>query len=352
MASIDVNPSHTLLQGIMMIQSQTSYSYAIELHQVTKTYSSGRGLWGSQAEKVTALDRVDITVRRGEIFGMVGESGSGKTTAGRMMVRLEAPDSGTVKILGEPIGHLKSRALKQFRSAVQMIFQDPYQSLNPYLSVMDTVAEPLRIHSKASKDSVHSRVIQAIETAGLTPAVDYLKTYPHQLSGGQRQRVAIARAMVLDPQVVVADEPTSMLDASIAIQIYQLLEDIQKRRRMTMVLITHNLAAAHYLCDRLAVIYRGHIVETGTTQTIISAPRHPYTQALLDALPRYGNVWDQKKFNTLRSDERITDHSRDGCPFFSRCNRAEEALCAFKKPELKPLGNEHQAACFFAENHK
>ncbi len=334
------------------MQTSTSHPYAIELHQVTKTYSSGTALWGSPNLKVTALNQVDLAVRSGEIFGMVGESGSGKTTAGRLIVRLENPDSGVVKVLGESIGRLKSHALKQFRSRVQMIFQDPYQSLNPYLSVMDTVAEPLQIHTKASNNSVRERVIQAIETAGLTPALRYLKTYPHQLSGGQRQRVAIARVMVLDPRIVVADEPTSMLDASIAVQIYQLLANIQRQGRMTLVLITHNLAAAHYLCDRIAVIYRGHIVETGKAQSITSDPRHPYTQALLDALPKHGNVWAQKKFNTLRAKERIQDYSQDGCPFYSRCNRAEKTLCATKKPALRSLGDEHQTACFFAENHK
>ncbi len=331
------------------MQASRSRQNAIELHDVTKTYSSGKAFWGSRTTKVTALNQVDLAVRKGEIFGLVGESGSGKTTAGRLIVRLENPDSGTIRILGEPIRHLKSRALKQFRSEVQMIFQDPYQSLNPYLSVMDTVAEPLQIHTKTSTHSVLGRVIQTLETAGLTPAEDYLKTYPHQLSGGQRQRVAIARAMVLEPQVMVADEPTSMLDASIAVQIFQLLKSIQHQRRMTLVLITHSLAAAHYLCNRIAVIYRGHIVETGKARTIIADPRHPYTKALLDALPKYGHIWPQQEYNTLRSEERKADHTR-GCPFFSRCNRAEEKRCAPNRPELRSMDNEHQVACFFADN--
>jgi len=331
------------------MQASGSRQNAIELHHVTKTYSSGNAFGGSRTRDVTALDQVDLAVRKGDIFGLVGESGSGKTTAGRLMVRLENPDSGTIRILGEPISHLKGRALKQFRSRVQMIFQDPYQSLNPYLSVMDTVAEPLHIHTRTSTRSVLARVVQTLETAGLTPAGEYLKTYPHQLSGGQRQRVAIARAMVLEPQVVVADEPTSMLDASIAVQIYQLLESIQHQRRMTLVLITHSLAAAHYLCNRIAVIYRGHIVETGEARTLIADPRHPYTKALLDALPKYGHRWPQQEYNTLRAEERVVADSR-GCPFFSRCNRAEERLCAPKKPELRSTGNEHQVACFFAGN--
>lgn len=330
----------------MKDQRPNSRQTAVEFQQVTKTYSQGRAFSSSRALKVTALNQVNLTVAKGEIFGLVGESGSGKTTTGRLMVRLEKPDSGIIKIFGRPIGHLNGRALKTFRSKVQMIFQDPYQSLNPYLSVLDTVAEPLHIHSKASGNSVAGRVIQVLETAGLTPAADFLKTYPHQLSGGQRQRVAIARAMVLDPELVVADEPTSMLDASIAVQVYQLLKSIQQSRHMSMVLITHSLAAAQYLCDRIAVIYRGHIVETGAVRSIISDPRHPYTQALLDALPKFGNHWGQKKFNTLRSDERQSVPSQ-GCTFYSRCRRAEENPCTRNKPELRPLGDKHRAACFF-----
>ncbi len=333
-----------------MMESPTSDPLDIELLEVTKTYASGKALWGRADKKLTALDRLDLSVRQGDIFGMVGESGSGKTTAGRLILRLEQPDGGMVKVLGQPIARLKAKALKQFRRRVQMIFQDPYQSLNPYMSVLDAVAEPLCIHTGSARSKVRDKVAQAIETAGLTPAADYLRTYPHQLSGGQRQRVAIARAMILEPDVVVADEPTSMLDASIAVQIYQLLADIQRRRRMTLVLITHNLAAANYLCDRIAVIYRGHIVETGKTAAVINAPRHPYTQALLDALPRHGKALNKERFNTLRSQER--DGGAGGCPFFSRCNQAIETLCGTRKPPLMSSGDQHPAACFFAGNKK
>ena len=321
---------------------------AIELNQVTKTYQSGGSLIGSPSNLVTALKSIDLTIDRGEIFGLVGESGSGKTTTGRLIVRLEKPDKGSIRIQGQSIKRLHGKDLKQFRRRVQMIFQDPYQSLNPYMSVKDTVAEPLQIHHLRNGSKQTQHVVDTLDAVGLTPAVQFLDRYPHQLSGGQRQRVAIARAMVLEPEVVVADEPTSMLDASIAVQIYQVLVNIQQRQRMTLVFITHSLAAAHYMCDRIAVIYQGHIVESGPAKSVIGKPRHPYTQALLDALPKYGHVWKEKQYNTLRSRERdlVSDN---GCSFYTRCNGADESRCAVHSPKLRPVNGNHHAACFFAD---
>jgi len=324
---------------------------AITLDKVTKVYRSGIGLHRSGAAKVIALNEVDLAVRSGEIFGLVGESGSGKTTIGRLIVRLETPSAGTIAVNDVPIAQMRGGVLKDFRRRTQMIFQDPYQSLNPYLSVLDTVAEPLTIHKRPAPVTTRVKVIQTLEMVGLSPATEFLSSYPHQLSGGQRQRVAIARAMVLDPEVVVADEPTSMLDASISVQIYQILANIQRRKHMTLLFITHSLAAAHYLCDRIAVIYRGHIVETGPAKSIISAPCHPYTQALIDALPKYGHAWAEKRFNTLRAHERTVTNT-NGCPFFARCSRADENLCEARRPELCEIEDQHDAACFFAEEFK
>ncbi|MEJ2157063.1 MAG: ABC transporter ATP-binding protein [Desulfobacteraceae bacterium] len=322
---------------------------AIELDSVTKTYPSGGGSLNSSNEPVVALNHVDLTIRNGEIFGLVGESGSGKTTLGRLILRLEEPDSGSIMVDGTPIVTLKGRALKHFRKRAQMIFQDPYQSLNPYLSVMHTVAEPLTIHRANASLNIRPKVILTLDMVGLTPATDFLFRYPHQLSGGQRQRVAIARAMVLDPDLVIADEPTSMLDASISVQIFQILAEIQQRKQMTLLFITHSLAAAHYLCDRIAVIYHGHIVEIGPAKTIISRPCHPYTRALLDALPRFGHLWQEKRFNTLLTNERAAQEL-DGCPFFSRCRLAEEEKCAHTRPGLIRVDTDHASACFFAES--
>lgn len=324
---------------------------AIDLNHITKSYRLGGARLGHSDQNVIALDDVNLTIGSGEIFGLVGESGSGKTTIGRLIARLEKPDNGIIEVEGEPIARLRGRALKTFRRRVQMIFQDPYQSLNPYLSVIDTVAEPLNIHRKRAVTNIRTKVILTLELVGLSPAVEFLHRYPHQLSGGQRQRVAIARAMVLDPHVMVADEPTSMLDASISVQIYQILADIQRRKQMTLLFITHSLAAAHYLCDRIAVIYRGHIVETGPAKTIILKPCHPYTQALLDALPKFGHVWKKKRFNTLRAEARNVEN-KQGCPFFDRCSRGDENLCKDKRPDWIDLGDHHQSACFFSDEIK
>ncbi len=331
----------------MMVPNESNM--AIELDKVTKIYQSGGGPFNSTAERVVALNHVDLGIQKGEIFGLVGESGSGKTTLGRLILRLENPDRGAIKVDGIPIGTLKGGALKQFRRRAQMIFQDPYQSLNPYLSVKDTVAEPLAIHRKTAALNIRVKVLLTLDLVGLTPATEFLFRYPHQLSGGQRQRVAIARAMVLDPDLIIADEPTSMLDASISVQIFQILAEIQQRKKMTLLFITHSLAAAHYLCDRLAVIYRGHIVETGPAKRIISSPCHPYTQALLDALPKFGHLWQEKRFDTLLTPERPGEHP-DGCPFFSRCKRAEDNRCNKTRPEMIRVEDSHASACFFARS--
>lgn len=324
---------------------------AIDLNKVTKSYNSGGGPLSASIQKVVALNEVNLSIERGEIFGLVGESGSGKTTMGRLIARLEKPDAGVIKVEGESISRLRGGALKTFRSRVQMIFQDPYQSLNPYFSIIDTVAEPLNIHRKKAVKNIRTQVILTLEMVGLTPAVEFLSRYPHQLSGGQRQRVAIARAIVLEPDIVVADEPTSMLDASISVQIYHILADIQRRKQMTLLFITHSLAAARHLCDRIAVIYRGHIVEKGPADTIISKPCHPYTQALLDALPKFGHLWKEKRFNALRAQARSVENIA-GCPFFDRCNVADEKQCKDNPPDMFDLGDHHHAACFYAYSHK
>ena len=259
----------------------------LKLEQIYKVYSSRQSFWDRSPQEVVALNRVSLNIRRGEIFGLVGESGSGKTTTGRLIVKLEEPDDGKLLINGNDITKIKGKALKNFRRKVQMIFQDPYQSLNPYLSLYDTVSEPLIVHNIDSNANRKDLVRQALNSVGLAPADDFFYRYPHQLSGGQRQRVAIARAMILKPELVVADEPTSMLDAPISIQIFKILSDIRASMNVTFLFITHSLAAARYLCDRIAVIYRGELVETGSAEDIIQNPQHPYTQALIEAHPRF-----------------------------------------------------------------
>jgi peptide/nickel transport system ATP-binding protein len=259
----------------------------LKLEQVYKVFRSGGSFWDRSSQEVVALNGVSINIRRGEIFGLVGESGSGKTTTGRLIVKLEEPDGGKLLISGADITKIKGKALKDFRRKVQMIFQDPYQSLNPYLSLYDTVSEPLVVHNIGSNENRKDLVRQALESVGLTPPDDFFYRHPHQLSGGQRQRVAIARAMILKPEFVVADEPTSMLDAPISIQIFKILSDIRESKNVTFLFITHSLAAARYLCDRIAVIYRGELLEMGSAEEIIQNPTHPYTRALIEAHPRF-----------------------------------------------------------------
>lgn len=262
-----------------------------EIRGAEKSYREQRNLFAKSGRVLKALNGVSLDIRKGEIFGLVGASGSGKTTLGRLMLRLEPMDSGSIRFKEEEIGKLRGAALKSFRRKVQLIPQDPYQSLNPYMSVYDFVAEPLIIHGigKAAADR-KELVEESLKAAGLTPAADYFTRYPHQLSGGQRQRAAIARAMVLSPEFVIADEPTSMLDATISFTIFKLLAEISRTREVTLLFITHDLAAARFLCDRIAVIYQGEIVETGPADSVISNPRSDYTRTLIEAQPGFSFV--------------------------------------------------------------
>ncbi|MFH1351167.1 MAG: oligopeptide/dipeptide ABC transporter ATP-binding protein [Pseudomonadota bacterium] len=319
----------------------------LKLENVSKIFKTRGSFFGSLKEKVVALNRVSLSLYPGEIFGLVGESGSGKTTAGRLIVRLEDPDEGIISLDGVEITGLKGRELKDYRRRVQMIFQDPYQSLNPQLSIFESVAEPLIIHKMGDREARQSRVMGMLKTVGLSPPEDYVYRYPHQLSGGQRQRVAIARAMVLEPDLVVADEPTSMLDASYSAQIFNILLDVGNKFKLTILFITHSLAAARYLCDEIAVIYRGNLMEMGPADAVIQNPKHPYTQALIDALPKFGHCGEVKRYDTfLRAEREVS--KLIGCSFFVRCSKAHRVRCSMELPPLKAVGSGHFAACFYA----
>jgi len=262
-------------------------THIIELKGITKEYHPQKRFFSKNETKIIALNNIDLSIKKGEIFGLVGQSGSGKTTMGRLLVKLEQPTRGTIYLDKTPVNNLKGKALKNYHSRVQMIFQDPYQSLNPHLSIAQTILEPLNIHKIGSIAQRQEKVVHTLETVGLLPGNDYYNRYPHQLSGGQRQRVAIARAIIIAPRFIVADEPTSMLDATIAIQLFKLLSKIREKYNMTFLFITHNLAAAKYLCDRIAVIHEGNIVETNTADEIIRHPKHPYTKKLIQVQPGF-----------------------------------------------------------------
>jgi oligopeptide/dipeptide ABC transporter ATP-binding protein len=316
----------------------------LTLSAVTKVYASRPSLFGDAGKPVTALDRFSLAVNPGEIYGLVGESGSGKTTATRLIVGLEKPDEGAIAFDGRSIVGLSGRRRRHFTRQVQVIFQDPYQSLNAHLSIFDTVCEPLIIHGIGDRAERLEAVCTTLKTAGLRPPEAYLDRYPHQLSGGQRQRVAIARAMVLKPRFLIADEPTSMLDASISFQIFQLLHRLRKSFGVTMLFITHSLAAARNLCDRVGVIYQGRLVEEGAARETIMNPRHPYTQALLRAHPRFG-CRRQLDANTLLESERPRP-AGDHCLFYPRCRLAVDDVCNRRSPSLKTLDDGRRVSCF------
>ncbi len=325
----------------------TSGKPILEIRDVSKIYKSKAGLFGDRGKDVIALDRISLHINKGEIFGLVGESGSGKTTAGRLIVCLEETDFGEILLDGKPVTGLKGKRLKKFRRKAQMIFQDPYQSLNPQRSILDTVSEPLTIHKIGHANDRKDRVREALKSVGLSPPDDFLYRYPHRLSGGQRQRVAIARAMVLDPEFVIADEPTSMLDASISAQIFNILLKMRSDLGVTQLFITHSLAAARYLCDRIAVMYRGRLMEVGSADQVIRHPKHPYTKALIDALPKFGQSGAQKRYGTLLTRER--EDNNVGCNFFPRCSLAQENRCNLENPLLADRGNGHLVACFLSQ---
>lgn len=320
----------------------------LKLDNVSRIFKTRRSFFGRSNGKIVALNRLSLDLYRGEIFGLVGESGSGKTTAGRLIVRLDRPEEGTISLDGEEITGLKGEALKDYRRRVQMIFQDPYQSLNPHLSIFESVAEPLIIHKMGNREERQERTMNTLKIVGLSPPEDYIYRYPHQLSGGQRQRVAIARAMVLEPELVVADEPTSMLDASYSAQIFNILLEVRSRFRVTILFITHSLAAARYLCDRIGVIFRGNLMELGPADEVIQHPKHPYTQALIDALPKFGQRGKVKHYGTFLRNERPVSELA-GCAFFIRCKKAHRVQCSREMPPLRDMGAAHFAACFYAE---
>jgi len=319
----------------------------VQVDRISKIYMSRRSFFKDSEKDIIALNQISLQIHKGEIFGLVGESGSGKTTTGRLIVKLEEPTAGKIYIDNNEISELQGKELKDFRSKVQMIFQDPYQSLNPQLSVYDTVSEPMTIHNIGNAETRQDAVWEAMRSVGLSPPDDFFYRFPHQMSGGQRQRVAIARAIILKPEFIVADEPTSMLDASISIQIFKILLEIQKKLNATLLFISHSLAAARYLCDRIAVIYRGNLFELGPGREVIKNPKHPYTQALIDALPKYAHGGEVKRYGTLLREERQAS-GNVGCPFFHRCRVAHRIKCSRERPSLNREDNSHSVACFYS----
>ena len=292
---------------------------------------------------VKAVDGVTLSIRRGEVVGLVGESGCGKSTLARTILQLVPTTEGTVVLEGRNLNSLTSRELREVRCGLQMVFQDPYASLNPRMTVFDTLAEPLIAHRRNTRQDVTRAVADLMETVGLSSR--YMRKYPHEFSGGQRQRIAVARALALKPSLIIADEPVSALDVSIQAQILNLLSDLTREMNLSMIFIAHDLSVVKHISDRIAVMYLGKVVEVGEATSVIENPRHPYTQALVSAIPIPDpEVERSRQRIVLQGDPPSPLNPPSGCTFHPRCTYATEA-CKAKVPILEETGENHQAAC-------
>ncbi len=307
-------------------------------------YKIRNGLFGAQ-KSLRAVNEVSLELHPGEILGLVGESGCGKSSLGKAIIRLVEPTSGKIEIAGVDFRQLQGRALRNHRSNIQMVFQDPYASLDPRMTVADILAEPLRAHGKYTAAQLDEKIAASLNRVGLRP--QDAKRYPHEFSGGQRQRVAIARALILEPKIIIADEPVSSLDVSVQAQILNLLRDIQRELNLTMLFISHNLAVVKYLADRIAVMYLGKIVEIGTREELFANPQHPYTQALLAAVPIPDPLRErQRRRVPLKGEIPSAVNPPSGCAFHTRCPLAYDR-CRVETPQLEISADSgRKVSCF------
>jgi peptide/nickel transport system ATP-binding protein len=320
----------------------------LEVRNLSKAYALRGGFFDTAKGHVQAVDRVSLSIARGQTFGLVGESGCGKTTTGRMILRVVAPDSGEIVFWDEEIGRidlskLSNRQMRPLRRKMQMIFQDPYSSLDPRMTVLRIVGEPLRATGAMDLGATRERVAEVLEMVGLRH--EYMNRYPHAFSGGQRQRIGIARALATEPRLVVADEAVSALDVSVQAQILNLLRELQERLNLTYLFIAHDLGVVRYLCDMVGVMYLGRLVEVADKASLFRSPQHPYTETLLAAAPRPqpGEVAAQPAVGEAVPAASIPV---SGCPYHPRC-RYKKDICVRETPELRQVAPDHTVACHF-----